>query len=188
MMPFINLKRIKAPQLSSRLFAILCFILGMTAVWIWPPPETASSRFLVKVLPEPETMTGNRDLSQYHFGGGLDYQDADHGTQERFEKEVRGFILTQWREKARGYVTFNPPCIDCSNPQYFFIEPDGDGTWTVVWRMYDSNKSRSWSTTIYQETAYDIQLRHVRKGDRTVRTGVSYLSFLDKDGKEVQRF
>jgi len=81
-------------------------------------------------------ITQNRDMSQYDQGGHIlcchPVDDRKNIMSE--EKNVRDFIWRHWTEKKQGYIRLTYMGADNSNTTHYFIEPNGDGEWIVVWK------------------------------------------------------
>jgi len=78
------------------------------------------------------TLTDNRDLSLYEFGGDYDFcaKDKSLETQkcEVALEKGRKLVWKYWNAKKQSYFTIS------DKKKYIFIEPDSDGKWHIITR------------------------------------------------------
>lgn len=76
------------------------------------------------------TLTGNRDLSLYEFGGDYILCDNDKSLEtqkcEVALEKGRKLIWKNWNDKKQSYFTIN------DKKKYIFIEPGSDGKWHII--------------------------------------------------------
>jgi len=197
-MSYKTSKRFVARRILPRLVIAFCLFVGLTAVWIWQPPiKQTNTRFLVRVPEEPpeqQTVTENRDLSAYEKGAEF-YNCEDHrlfGSNRKIQQckndqnKGRDFIWDHWKSKKRGYIVYVAAGYHGETNFHIFIEPDKNGTWHIVqrWIRYNPYIQLNAYIEVASSDAIFIKRKRAITGD-DLRKGKFYLSFLDKDGKEV---
>ncbi len=85
-----------------------------------------------------EGITQKRDMSQYkqgaHFVCCRFIPPSDRTNISVDEKTVRDFVWKHWTEKKRGYIRLSYLGADNSWTTHYFIEPDKNGEWIVLWK------------------------------------------------------
>lgn len=192
-------KRYIALNILPRLVITFCLAVGLTAVWIWQPPiKQTTTRFLVRVPEEPpeqQTVTENRDLFGYEKGA--DFFNCKHHSLYGLKRKIqqceneldkgRDFIWNHWKSKKRGYIVYVVAGYHGETNFHIFIEPDKNGTWHIVQRWIRDTPYMKLNADIEVATSDAIFIKRKRAitEDDIERKGKFYLSFLDKDGKEV---
>lgn len=138
----------------------------------------------------PDIITQYRDLSLYDFGGRngyCDYQNAPANRNcKKFRSKVRDYIWQHWRDKKRAYIILEYSGIDSQSDAHVFIEPGKNGQWHIDWK---------WETETVRQAAdiHSIKFKRAKEDGHTNKDGYYsvyldkyYLSFIDKDGEEVE--
>lgn len=166
------------------------------------PTSTSESPLYVlpkQVLTQPviesrRLIYQERDLSVYDFGG----QQSDCGgmidsTEKRSCKigleKSREFILNHWQTKTKGYIELESTSIDAIRDSQIFIEPDKNDSWHIVWMTKGWNgafNAPSDQETVYVNDISSVKLKRATEDNYQIETGIRYLSFLDKENKEVE--
>ena len=89
--------------------------------------DAVSTRFLVQLQPAPETITQNRDLSNYIdsgfsadcFNNFAVKPDVCRAAREK----TKDFVAANWREKRRAYSVIGFNAVDNFSEWHLFIEP-----------------------------------------------------------------
>jgi hypothetical protein len=184
-------------RLSLRVvIALITFIIGVAAVSVWPvgrrpflspiPTETNSAS---TARSDPASITQDRDLSLYDFGGrrgcgSLLISDIPRCEADR--KKARAFIWKHWQEKRRGYIIFQFVFDDGGSDAHIFIEPNEAGAWHVAWRNQAFVVGHSGEINEQPDTR-SIERRRAGKDDDEP-AGTVVLVFRDDDGKEIRAF
>jgi hypothetical protein len=90
-----------------------------------------------------------RDLSAYDDGGSLDCREirpdeikTPEVTRARVDachRTAREFVWQHWKAKKRGYIRLTGNSVDAVSTSHFFIEPDSNGDWQIVWKIVRHN-------------------------------------------------
>ena len=173
---------------------MLCFSIGFIAWQYQTPTESVSTRFLIHLQPEPETIIQNRNLSEYDYGGVIPscFNNFEISVKEceGSKKRARDFILKHWQNKKRAYIIVEYSGSDVFGQQHVFIEPNENNQWEIIWRRDDDTSiisMRGFQSNISVETARFIKTKRATKENEHYphKLGTSYLVFLDKDGKHI---
>jgi len=196
------MKRIVFRKLGRRIFAFACIGLGIVAVKLYQQHEQGTgTRFLVQVPAVRESVTGDRDLTRYDYGGeikGCFTDPHSYRLEERSEREIkdeikrcfaatleaRKFILAHWKSKSIGYILITATDSEFYLSRYIFIEPDDAGLWRIVIRHRVPYNYPSFNSEINIALAYELKIRPKMSSDVDT-PGTSLLVFEDKNGKEV---
>lgn len=192
-------------RLTFRLLvALLTFTIGVAAASLWfinhlspssdiEPLMKAEDHQPVPIPAKPKTVTDDRDLSLYDFGGrqgcGIVLTVTKASRCDASMKRARTFIWEHWQEKKRGYVIVRMASVDAESDAHIFVEPDDNGAWHVVWKW-----ERIFAALIKDVSGRideipdirSVERRHATDKDYMYKAGTSYLLFLGKDGEEVQ--
>ncbi len=101
-------------------------LIGFATVRYYTRPTVDRYVFYVDIPPPLETAAGDRDLTQYDFGGHVEnceQKEEDEGCYADRE-EARTFIENHFKSQLRGYVIIDGASLDLPSTAYFFIEPD----------------------------------------------------------------
>jgi hypothetical protein len=122
-----------------------------------------------------------QDMSEYDQGGHFfccrRVEDTRNIRSE--EKNVRDFIWQHWTEKKRGYIRLSYMGADSSWTTHYFIEPNENGEWNVVWKY------------LYQHSLLEHNLPSkegfgiVEKVESSQRKGDWELDFKPKYGGDI---
>lgn len=135
-------------------------------------------------------IVGSRNLSAYDFGGhegcGGFYLKSEASRCEASIEKARNFIWQHWQEKRKGYIIVALGSIDALSDAYIFIEPDKKGNWHIVWRwarIYGIGGNRGEVDDM--PDIVNVERKIASDKDYRFRAGTSYLTFVGKDGKEI---
>lgn len=192
-------------RLTFRLLvALLTFAIGAAAASLWvinrlpppayiPPPIQAEDYHPAPTPAKLKTVTDDRDLSLYDFGGRQGCGIVLVSEASRCEasiRKARAFIWKHWQEKKRGYVIVKMASVDAQSDAHIFVEPDESGAWHIVWkweRVFAASLSEDVSGTIDEiPDIRSIERKRATARDYMYKPSTSYLLFLGKDGEEVQ--
>ena len=178
-------------NVELRFIAILIFAVCTLIVWnLSPQNESISTSFLVQLQPKPETVFQDRDLSKYAFGGSVvscfNNFEIPAKDCQFLRKQAREFIYKHWQEKKRAYIILE--CNGHCKEYYVFIEPDKNGDWHIIWRAEFSDFERAFSSNISNEEMTSVIYKIANDDSQGFVIGTRYLSFLNKDGKEIHLF
>lgn len=197
-------ERLVARHIIFRIVAFLCFAIGVFIVWIQPTQvEQTQSRFLVQLssdrekelqrmkLPESalKQILQNRDLSKYDFGGVIfDCNSVLDEMQncETLRNNARSFVSEHWENKKRAYLVVAFSAMDSASNAHIFIEPDKNGKWRVVWKLEDARRDPF--RIIRVSVAQSVKSEVYFSPDTGNMYGQLNLSFLDKNGREIETF
>lgn len=179
-------------NIKLRFIAILIFAVCTLIVWnLSSHNKSSPARFLIQLQPEPETTSQDRDLSGYDFGGSIvscfNNFEIPAKDCQLLKKQAREFIYQHWQDKKRAYVILEFNCDAC-HEYYVFIEPNKNGNWRIVWRSKFSDFERGFSSNISNEEMTSVIYKITKDDSQGFVTGTRYLSFVDKDGKEIHLF
>lgn len=183
-------RKIVFKNFEYRFIAILVFAICSLVFWNLNE-KSIPSRYLIYLQPEPKTIFQDRDLSTYDFGGQIVdcFNNFNISAQKCHlsEKQAREFIYKHWQNKKRAYII-----LECNNhycPEYYvFIEPDKNGNWRIIWRSKFADFERGFSSNISNEEMISVVYEIAKDDSQGFVTGTKYLSFLDKEGKEIHLF
>lgn len=192
------------------LVAILAFVVGVGTTSLMsvnrlsslpnslPPitedmPPITEENHVVSVLAKPKTVTDDRDLSLYDFGGRQGCGIVRLSEVSRCKSSIRNaraFIWKHWQEKKRGYVIVKMASVDAESDSHIFIEPNENGIWHIVWkweRIFAVSMAEDISGRIDQipEIRF-VERKRATNEDYEYEPGTSYLLFLGKDGEVIQ--
>lgn len=185
-------RKIVLKNIKYRFVAILVFAICSLIFWNSNENEkSTTSRYLVSLQPKPETIFQDRDLSAYDFGGKIVDCFSNFSISAKdcqlSKKQSREFIYEHWQDKKRAYII-----LECNNhhcPEYYvFIEPDKNGNWHIVWRSEFSYFERGFSSNISNKEMTLVIYKIAKDDEQGFVIGTGYLSFLNKDGKEIHLF
>lgn len=185
------MKRLIAHNISYRLIAVLCFVLGVVGLNLWQTvTEIPPSRILVKPLFKLNT-TEALNPSGYDFGGYVEECSfSDQPKQcDALREKARQFLLKAWNEKRRAYIVVDYFCIDCSPTDSIFVEPDSNGIWHLVIKRHpDVRGYPTAASALEGKIAVNVRRRRATRNDYGHRVGDLLLAFIDKSGEEVGAF
>ena len=121
-------RRIVFKNLRYRLAGFVLILAASLVVRNYVTPD-ATTCFIVKVAPAPETEIGDRDISLYEFGGYVqncsqietEEDAADANACWKTRENARSFILDHFKNHRRGYIIVDTVYFYSSNLTYFFI-------------------------------------------------------------------
>lgn len=180
--------------MEYRLIAVLCIAVGLAAVTVLRSGDDAMpSRFLVKIPDEIGRPEQNRDLSEYALGGVVGdcvwMSDHERRTCLNDRSKARKFIFDHWRAKSRAHIEIDHYCVDCLTPEdHIFIEPDENGKWRIVKRLFIPHRGYSFHRGFLTSIATDVKYRRTTREEREDCFPPEVLVFLDEDGKEIGGF
>lgn len=163
-------------------------ITSESPIYIFPNQVVTESSIESRILVSQE-----RDLSLYEFGGQradckMMYSADVKRCKTALEKS-RYFILKHWQTKTKGFISLKQTTLDSTRESHIFIEPDKNGNWHIVWSTEGWNMAGSpqqSETTAYATDIRSVKLKRATRDDYHFETGTNYLSFLNKDGEEVE--
>ena len=115
-----------------------------------------------------EGITQERDMSQYDQGGHIFccHRIDDRKNIRSEEKFVRDFIWQHWTEKKRGYIRLSYTGADNSWTTHYFIEPNENSEWIVVWKWLYQHSMPEYNQPIKDGFGIVEQVESLeRKGD-----------------------
>jgi len=192
------MRRLVARKVSYRFVAVLCFALGAGG-YFWFTQKEPESRILVHPLPVPRGQApfdARNPMFDYDFGprimtcgrGSLGQDNPSRSFSEQQKKEcmlkaenARKFILKNWKEKRKSYMTLEYPCDDCLPVFDVMIEQSDEGEWQIT-----ILRERDLTSESYQTVA--VALKRRRAGEREAYShvpGELLLVFVDEDGQEI---
>ncbi len=130
----MNKRRIVFRRIGYRWLAL--GILLILTVVIHDNKEIDRYVFFVTIPPPSETAAGQRDLTQYEFGGHIKKcSDEDIGSCLSSREDARKFIEEHFNNQRRGYVIIEGISLGLREA-HFFIEPNELGTWEIRVRVH----------------------------------------------------
>jgi hypothetical protein len=159
---------------------------------------------MVKVRPERETATQDRDLAFYEFGGNIEYcfnpDEIDANLIPELRKQfireakacpslreqARRFLLRNWENERQSYVILHYYCVDCMPVNHVFIERRAK--WQITIRSNECASGHfypGFARCISEGTAYGLKRRKATADDSGLKVGESILVFLDANGQEI---
>ncbi|MBX7175094.1 MAG: hypothetical protein K1X72_29220 [Pyrinomonadaceae bacterium] len=145
---------------------------------------TLTKQFLYK----QSFISKDRDLSQFDNAGEFTERCFSQDNSKECEKkkiEARQFLLNHWKEKKRATIKYYWSGADVEGEGYFFIEPDDNGRWRIIIiREYFGVGFIDNNLSLFEATS--MKYKRATKDDYPFETGTYYLSFIDKNGEEVE--
>jgi hypothetical protein len=134
-----------------------------------------------------ELIKEGRDLSLYDFGGDISNCGMILVTEAvKCEKEyaaARNFIWQHWQEKKLAYIVYNVSGTDAGVEFHIVIEPDENGEWHMIWF------GERWGVDNEGTIIHDVkEVKRKRAENGSGKVFLGNLSFLDKNGQEVERW
>ncbi|HJS52789.1 MAG TPA: hypothetical protein VJ781_12885 [Pyrinomonadaceae bacterium] len=146
---------------------------------------TNPSVFYVDIPPPLETEAGERDLSQYEYGGEIKncaaiiYGEEDEAKGQRCLAELekaRSFIQEHFEKHQLGYVIIDSPHINTTGRNYFFIEPDGTGEdWEIRIRGRVPGPYTRFNRNVNTWYYTEVFRRRIEEDDGYIEAGTSAL-------------
>lgn len=138
--------------------------------------------------PNIEEIIQNRDISLYDSGGRfsncmVQISEFNFCRQER--NKARKFILNHLKEKKRGYIFYRWAGFDSYGDTHIFVEPDERGKWVVVLR---NTGDLRFQHNISEKKAYIIRYNRAMRDSYPFNKGERYLSLLDNEHNEIEKF
>ena len=138
-----------------------------------------------------EDLIQNRDLSLYEirdefsncFNHG--FGDSEFRNCQKQQFQARNFILKHWKEKKRGYIIYEWSGCDSGGRTHIFVEPDSSGEWSVILRSTGDYRYQNLEETKGYSVKYK---RATSDDDYPFKIGTYFLSVLDENGEEVDKF
>ncbi|MFN0139465.1 MAG: hypothetical protein ACKVQW_05185 [Pyrinomonadaceae bacterium] len=172
-------------RITYRLLALAIVLVGIVAVRYYTVPHEARFVFYVDIPPPLETEIGDRDISQYEFGGHIadcsliywGQEDVQKGEEcFRTREAARKFIEEHFKNQRRGYVIIDNVSLDLPRTAYFFIEPSEAGLqWEIRVRYRQEGPytrfHRNMNTAYYTEAFR----RRVSDGAFFIKNGTNAL-------------
>ena len=178
-------KRIVFKRIGYRLIALAIIVVGIIVVRYYTSPHYDRFVFYVDIPPPLETEIGDRDMSQYDYGGHIAncavilYGEDDEKKGEecfRMREDARGFIEQHFNNHRRGYVIIDSPSIDHVRTTYFFIEPSETGRhWEIRVTFSQPGPYTRFNRNINTEYYSEIFRRRVHTGLFVVKDGSNAL-------------
>ena len=163
-------------------------VISESPLYIYPKQVLTPS-----VVESRKLINQERDLSLYEFGGKqTDCIMIDSKEVKRCKvalEKSRKFILNHWQTKTKGFIYLTSTTIDAIRHSQIFIEPDKNGDWHIVWVTEGWNvagRSPLGERTVYVTDIRSVRLKRATEDNYNFETGTNYLSFLSKDGEEVE--
>jgi hypothetical protein len=100
-------------------------LVSAAAVRYYTIPTVYRYVFYVDIPPPLETEAGDRDLTQYDFGGHVENCEQKEENESCFatREQARKFIEDHFKNRRRGYVIIDGASLDLASTAHFFIEP-----------------------------------------------------------------
>jgi hypothetical protein len=137
-----------------------------------------------------EIIKQGRNLSQYDFGGEVSncvvVLVRELAKCEKEKGAVRNFILKHWQDKKLAYLVYNVSGMDAGVEYHIVIEPDENGDWRMLW--FGERWGMPPNEGTFIEDVRQVKLKRAGRDDYPYEVGTKYLSFLDKDGQEIERW
>lgn len=156
-------RRVVFRRIRYRLLALAIVLLGATLVRYYTNPTVDRYVFYVDIPPPLETEVGNRDLTQYDFGGHVENCEQKEENKSCFanREEARKFIEDHFKSRRRGYVIIDGASHDLPPTAHFFIEPNETGDWEIRVRIpmpgpytrFHRNMKTIYYTEVFRRTA-----------------------------------
>lgn len=176
-------RRIVFKRVGRRMIAF-AVVLAISIVQYYLFPPVNHHVFYVEIPPPLETEIGDRDLSQYDYGGRVEncvallFAEGDEDKSDRcFEdrEQARSFIEEHFINRRRGYVIIESASIDVIGTHYFFIEPSEAGEWEVRIRARVPGPHTRFHRNINTWYYTEVFRRRMRIGDQYIKAGTSAL-------------
>ncbi len=170
-------RRIVFKRIGYRLFALTIVLLSFAVVRYYLSPTVNRYVFYVDIPPPLETEAGDRDLTQYDFGGRIENCEQEDEKESCYanREEARKFIEDHFNGRRRGYVIIHGASLDLPSTAHFFVEPDYDGSWQVQVRIRMPGPytrfNRNMNTIYYTE----VFRRRAGIGELNIKPGSSAL-------------
>lgn len=141
-------------------------------------------------IPVREMVKQKRDLSQYNFGGDVSscgfVLTTEFAKCLKEKKAARDFILNHWQEKKLAYLVYNVSGEDAGVEFHIVIEPDENGDWHMLW--FGERWGMPPNRGTFIEDVRQVKIKRAGRSDYPYDRGTEYLSFLDKNGQEIERW
>jgi hypothetical protein len=168
----------------SEIYVELPTVESESPIYIFPKQDLANET----VLNKHELLIQDRNLSLYDFGGRSSNCGVILLTEvrkcEAVRKKARDFIWKHWQAKKRGYIECEWSGTDSGVNYQVFIEPDKNGEWHMLWIGERFGMPPNHGT--FEKVIYQVKRKRATNDDYQYENGIVYLSFLDKDGEEVE--
>lgn len=138
--------------------------------------------------PNKEEIIQNRDISLYDSAGRFSncmVQTSEFNFCQQERVEARAFILNHLKEKKRGYIFYRWEGFDSYGDTHIFVEPDENGKWVVVSR---NTGDLRFQHNISEKKAYIIRYKRAITDSYPFIKGERYLSLLDNEKNEIEKF
>ncbi len=168
-------RRFVFKRISYRFVSLAFALIGIAVVRLYVQPHEPGYVFYLDIPPPLDTEIGDRNISQYDFGGSVGncaairYGEEDTEKADRCDRDLenaRSFVESHFKGKRRGYVIIDSPNLE-TGINYIFVEPatePGDD-WEIRIRKRVpgpySRGNRNINTWYYTEVFW----RRIRNGD-----------------------
>ena len=182
----IGSRRLVFKLLGYRVVFLTFVLIGVVAVRFHVEEPEPSYAFYLDIPPPLETEIGDRDISQYDFGGSIGNcaairygeEDAEKADQCDMELErARDFIEEHFRGRRKGYVILDSPNMQ-TGINYIFIEPateSDEDDWEIRVRKRVPGPHTRFNRNVNTWYFTEVFRRKVQDGDSYLKSGTNAL-------------
>jgi hypothetical protein len=174
--------RVVFRRLGYRLVALGLVLIGIVSVRYYTESHEDRFAFIVEIPPPLETESGQRDLSQYDYGGRIgacsDYGDNNRPGANcvRMIEQARTFIEEHFKGQRRGYLIIDSATADSFSTEYYFVEPSyPGGRWEIRVSFGQPGPYTRFRRNVNTEYYTEAFRRRIPKGSFEVTPGANAL-------------